>query len=74
MACSTYILTFAMLEVFLTSPGSICIDAALLGGMHSVHIFSVNSSLILKQPGNSGQGRKNVPFDFFELRSQWSRL
>ena len=47
IASSTYIRTFAILDVFRTSEGSICIDAALLGGIHSVAILVISSSRIL---------------------------
>lgn len=47
IARSKFIRTFAMLDVFLTSEGSICMEAALLGGIHKVTILIIRSSRIL---------------------------
>ena len=47
IACSTYILTLAIFDVFLTSEGSICIAAVQLGGIHNEAIDIIRSSFIL---------------------------
>ena len=47
IACSTYILTLAIFDVFLTSEGNICIAAVQLGGIHNVAIDIIRSSFIL---------------------------
>ena len=46
-ACSTYIPTLAIFDVFLTSEGNICIAAVQLGGIHNVAIDIIRSSFIL---------------------------
>ena len=47
MACSTYIPTLAIFDVFMTSEANICIAAVELGGMHNVAIDIIRSSFIL---------------------------